>query len=135
METALAGRSRDWYGRMETRRSATLTIGEPELTYRAGVTFFALISFPSTTPSAEATANPFDALLQSPRQAGPSLSPFAALQPANTDLCLSLESMKGRKYLHIRGVVDLGPDEELDGGEEPGSVQMWVSRNIARGVY
>ncbi|ORX34151.1 hypothetical protein BD324DRAFT_167088 [Kockovaella imperatae] len=94
-----------------------------------GVTFFALLFFPPPTPSTHATSNPFDAPVQPSSQAGPSSSPFPSVLSGDTDLCLSLESMRGRKYLQVRGVVDLPADEILDAGEESGTVQMSISPN------
>lgn len=90
------------------------------LTSGAGVAFFALLTFPTTTPSVQPTSNPFDAPIQS--------SPFPSLPSADTDLCLSLESMRGRKYLQVRGIVDLSDGEVLD-GEDVG-VQMSVVRMV-----
>ena len=81
-----------------------------------GITFFALLDFPVTTPSIDTTPNPFDA----PQ----TQSPFPSLPATDTDLCLSLESMRGRKYLQIRGLVELPEDEVLDGAEDAGGVQM-----------
>lgn len=94
-----------------------------------GVTFYALLSFPST-PSGQST-NPFDAPIQKFQTEGsttpnaPSLSPFP-LPAGDTDLCLSLESMRGRKHLQVRGLIDLPAEETLDGGDEAG-VQMSIS--------
>ncbi|ORY28630.1 hypothetical protein BCR39DRAFT_200190 [Naematelia encephala] len=85
-----------------------------------GITFFALLSFPAT-PSApsQSTPNPFDV---------PIVSPFAALPESGTDLCLSLESMRGRKYLQVRGVIDLPETEVLDGAQGgDGAVQMAIA--------
>jgi hypothetical protein len=45
----------------------------------------------------------------------------AAAGTPDTDLCLSLESMRGRKYLQIRGVMELG-DEDIE--VDDGNVQM-----------
>ena len=90
----------------------------------SGVTFFALLSFPPPTPSQQ-IGNPFDAPIQ-PLPHGPTSSPFTSVLAGDTDLCLSLESMRGRKYLQIRRTVHLSPDEVLDGGDEAGGVQMSV---------
>ena len=87
-----------------------------------GVTFFALLSFLPPTPTAQ-IANPFDVpILPHP---GAISSPFHSLPAGDTDLCLSLESMRGRKYLQVRGLVDLPEHELLDGGDDAG-VQMSV---------
>ena len=50
-------------------------------------------------------------------------SPFA-LPTADTDLCLSLESMRGRKYLQVRGLTDLPAEEILEGDTDESGVQM-----------
>lgn len=84
----------------------------------AGIMFYAMLAFPST-PSGN-TANPFD-FVSPPLHTAK--SPFS-LPPADTDLCLSLESMRGRKYLQVRGVTELPEDEALDGENEEGGVQM-----------
>jgi hypothetical protein len=53
------------------------------------------------------------------------------MRGADTDICLSLESMRGRKYLVLRPAVDLPPDEVLEGevtpGAEPGGAQVQMS--------
>lgn len=55
------------------------------------------------------------------------------MRNSDTDICLSLESMRGRKYLQVRGVVDLPADEVLegesiDGEASPGAqVQMSIA--------
>ncbi|KAK4684221.1 hypothetical protein P7C73_g5971, partial [Tremellales sp. Uapishka_1] len=100
-----------------------------------GLTFFALLSFPST-PSVQ-HANPFDAPVQpfpTPDSSIPvqaTASPFPCLPSADTDLCLSLESMKGRKYLSVRETIDLPEDEILEGNDDGGGVQMSVLRSKA----
>lgn len=89
-----------------------------------------MLSFPST-PS-QVTTNPFDVPITTPSASGTSsvpgqasASPFPHLPSADTDLCLSLESMRGRKYLQVRGVVDLPEDEVLEGeGSDEGGVQL-----------
>ena len=86
----------------------------------SGVTFVAQLSFRPATPSAP-IANPFDAPIQSHTPVA--ASPFDALPPADTDLCLSFESMKGRKYFQVKGLVELPEHEALDGGDDAG-VQM-----------
>ncbi|GFZ43255.1 hypothetical protein JCM24511_00974 [Saitozyma sp. JCM 24511] len=92
-----------------------------------GITFFALLTIPST-PSGP-IPNPFDntpnAHLPNSVSASVSGSPFA-LPSADTDLCLSLESMRGRKYLQVRGVVPLPEDEVLEGSED-GGVRMSIA--------
>ncbi|WWD18103.1 hypothetical protein CI109_102551 [Kwoniella shandongensis] len=105
-----------------------------------GITFFALLSFPPPTPSAlTATPNPFDAPIQPHSTPSTSTviptatSPFPLLQTGDTDLCLSLESMRGRKYLQVRGLVDLPSDEVLEGAgaeggsDDSGGVQMSIA--------
>ncbi|WWC68451.1 uncharacterized protein I206_102379 [Kwoniella pini CBS 10737] len=102
-----------------------------------GITFFALLSFPPPTPSAGKEINPFDVPIQNtpgsrngtftPGGTG-SQSPFP-LTSGDTDLCLSLESMRGRKYLQVRGIIDLPPDEVLEGDsdENGNTIQMSIS--------
>lgn len=97
--------------------------GSTQILTAVGITFFATLSFPST-PAAQAV-NPFDstpihsAQADIPTATG---SPFA-LPSADTDLCLSLESMRGRKYLQIRGVEDID-DEDIADYNGDASVQM-----------
>lgn len=43
-----------------------------------------------------------------------SATPFSAASSADTDLCLSLESMKGKKWLKVKEVVKLSSSEELE---------------------
>ncbi|WWC96760.1 hypothetical protein V866_003633 [Kwoniella sp. B9012] len=88
-----------------------------------GITFFALLSFPPPTPSHK-EINPFDVPIthttpgtSTPGGGGGMGSPFP-LTSGDTDLCLSLESMRGRKYLQVRGMVELPPDEVLEGESE-----------------
>lgn len=85
---------------------------------RTGIMFYAMLAFPST-PSGS-IANPFDFMSPPLHNAN---SPFS-LPTADTDLCLSLESMRGRKYLQARGVTDLPEDEALDGENDDGGVQV-----------
>ena len=85
-----------------------------------GVTFIAQLSFRPATPSAP-TANPFDVPIQA--NTSVTASPFDALPAADTDLCLSFESMKGRKFFQVKGLVELPENETLDGGDDAG-VQM-----------
>lgn len=80
--------------------------------------FYAMLAFPST-PSAS-SVNPFDFTSPPIHTAN---SPFS-LPAADTDLCLSLESMRGRKYLQVRGITDLPEHEVLDGENEEGGVQV-----------
>nr|ODO02328.1 hypothetical protein L204_01061 [Cryptococcus depauperatus CBS 7855] len=97
-----------------------------------GVTFFALISFTPSTPSCP--ANPFAHWTPHPSQAPSLSSPFHSLTGENTDLYLSLESMRGRKYLQLRGVIDLPEDEVLEGDadqEEMSRVQMSISPEVS----
>ncbi|KAK8865718.1 hypothetical protein IAR55_000864 [Kwoniella newhampshirensis] len=113
-----------------------------------GITFFAQLSFPPSTPSAStATPNPFDAPYQpsmtsnstststpSSSKAPAVVSPFPLLPSGDTDLCLSLESMRGRKYLQVRGLVDLTPDEILEGTEGGDELNGGVQMSIAPGA-
>lgn len=106
-----------------------------------GITFFALLSFPPPTPSATGREiNPFDNLppiQPSPvsrhndtppaQPTGTPGSPFPMSLTASTDLCLSLESMRGRKFLQVRGVTELPADEVLEGQEDGAEVQMSIS--------
>ncbi|KAI9635002.1 uncharacterized protein MKK02DRAFT_43683 [Dioszegia hungarica] len=95
-----------------------------------GITFFALLTFPSTPT--HPIPNPFDVPISTPSHLpDPSSahSPFS-LPSADTDICLSLESMRGRKYLHIRGVTDLADSDILEGSDDPsgsGGVQMSIA--------
>lgn len=82
--------------------------------------FYAMLAFPSTPSGSSAIANPFDFLSPPIHNAN---SPFS-LPTADTDLCLSLESMRGRKYLQVRGVTDLPEDELLEGENDEGGVQV-----------
>ncbi|RXK42587.1 hypothetical protein M231_00141 [Tremella mesenterica] len=86
-----------------------------------GITFFARLSFPST-PSHQ-SSNTFDSL--TPHVQSSHMGEAAFAMTTDTDLCLSLESMRGRKYLQMRGVVDLLDDEVLDG--ESAGVQVAVA--------
>ncbi|KLT42077.1 hypothetical protein CC85DRAFT_285849 [Cutaneotrichosporon oleaginosum] len=71
-----------------------------------GVTFFALLSFPTNLPTP--SDNPF---------APPTPGPSDPALPSDADLCLSLESLRGRKYLAVRGSTELTDEEALDGEE------------------
>ncbi|OCF32903.1 hypothetical protein I316_05540 [Kwoniella heveanensis BCC8398] len=109
-----------------------------------GITFFAKLSFAPPTPTTSSMAkevNPFDVPIQpfgTPSNAvsapapGTPTSPFP-LTNGDTDLCLSLESMRGRKYLQVRGLVDLPEDEILEGegAENEGGVQMSIAPEAA----
>ncbi|WVR05675.1 hypothetical protein IAU60_002697 [Kwoniella sp. DSM 27419] len=103
-----------------------------------GITFFAQLSFPPATPSARAKeVNPFDVLSSGPAAAPVAIPPDTPTSPftlplaaQDTDLCLSLESMRGRKYLQVRGLVDLPEDELLEGEgmqDTAGGVQMSIA--------
>nr|XP_019050576.1 hypothetical protein I302_01013 [Kwoniella bestiolae CBS 10118]OCF29506.1 hypothetical protein I302_01013 [Kwoniella bestiolae CBS 10118] len=86
-----------------------------------GITFFASLTFPPPTPSNK-EINPFDVPIThttpgTSTPGGGMGSPFP-LTNGDTDLCLSLESMRGRKYLQVRGMVDLPPEEVLEGESE-----------------
>ena len=89
---------------------------------RVGITFFTFLAFPVITPSVQTISNPFDVPIQPQTTQS---SPFALLPSADTDLCLSLESMRGRKFLQVRGFINLPPDEILDGSGE-GGIQMYA---------
>lgn len=81
-----------------------------------GITLFAQLSFPvAGTPR----ANPFAPL--TPSDAASPLGAGLSLPTADTDLCLSFESMRGRKYLQVRGVVPLS-DEDIEADDS--GVQM-----------
>ncbi|WVQ71205.1 hypothetical protein IAR50_000730 [Cryptococcus sp. DSM 104548] len=88
-----------------------------------GITFFAQLSFPPPTPS----DNPFAFPTPPPSFSPAPSSPFHALPGGTTDLCLSLESMRGRKYLQVRDVVDLPDGEVLEGDEDDGGGQVQVA--------
>jgi hypothetical protein len=87
-----------------------------------GIMFYAMLAYPSTPSHAQGTVNPFD-MISPPRPTSSTASPFA-LPSADTDLCLSLESMRGRKYLQVRGVTDLSEDEMLEGDTDEAGVKM-----------
>ncbi|OWZ70758.1 hypothetical protein AYX14_03814 [Cryptococcus neoformans] len=92
-----------------------------------GITFFALLSFSAPTP----TAIPFDpfSFPTPPSSFSPApSSPFRSLPGGTVDICLSLESMRGRKFLQVRGLVPLPEDELLEGeGEEDGTGGVQVA--------
>lgn len=71
----------------------------------AGVAFFGKIAFGER--NAHTQSNPFDdAMLVTDR--------FLDLHSKETDLCLSLETQRGRKALHCRGVISLDEDADID---------------------
>ncbi|TYJ54949.1 hypothetical protein B9479_004361 [Cryptococcus floricola] len=88
-----------------------------------GITFFAQLSFPPPTPS----KNPFAFPTPPPSFSPAPSSPFHSLPGGTTDLCLSLESMRGRKYLQVRDVVDLPDGEVLEGDEDDAGSGVQVS--------
>ncbi|WVQ97058.1 hypothetical protein IAU59_004168 [Kwoniella sp. CBS 9459] len=108
-----------------------------------GITFFAKLSFAPPTPSASIAkeVNPFDVPIQpqgTPSTSTASFPPGTPTSPfpltnGDTDLCLSLESMRGRKYLQVRGLIDLPEDEVLEGesNENDGGVQMSIAPEAA----
>jgi hypothetical protein len=90
-----------------------------------GITFAAQLQFggiPNTPTSNAFAKTPARAL----GGTGIAASPFSALPNAETDLCLSLESMRGRKRLRCRGVVDLPEDEKLDESDDAMGVHVCV---------
>ncbi|WVF70689.1 hypothetical protein IAT40_005482 [Kwoniella sp. CBS 6097] len=108
-----------------------------------GITFFAKLSFAPPTPSASIAkeVNPFDVPIQpfgTPSAPATSFAPGTPTSPfpltdGDTDLCLSLESMRGRKYLQVRGLIDLAEDEILEGesSESEGGVHMSIAPEAA----
>ncbi|KIR43337.1 hypothetical protein I307_03582 [Cryptococcus deuterogattii 99/473] len=92
-----------------------------------GITFFALLSFSAPTPTAT-PFNPFSFPTPPPSFSPVPSSPFHSLPGGTVDICLSLESMKGRKFLQVRGLVPLPEDELLEGeGEEDGTGEVQVA--------
>jgi hypothetical protein len=85
--------------------------------------FYAMLAFPSTPSGSQGNVDPFDFVSPPRPNASIATSPFA-LPTADTDLCLSLESMRGRKYLQVRGLTDLPEHEVLEGDTAEGGVQM-----------
>ncbi|WOO80961.1 uncharacterized protein LOC62_03G004491 [Vanrija pseudolonga] len=85
-----------------------------------GITFFAMLDF---AKDANAPGDPF-----APPTPRPS-TPNAAL--ADADLCLSLESLRGRKYLPVRGLLPLA-DDELDSDD---SVQLSVESPLLASFF
>ncbi|RSH85802.1 uncharacterized protein EHS24_003982 [Apiotrichum porosum] len=94
-----------------------------------GITFFAQLAFPAGgTPS----TNPFAPPTPS---AASKISPAAntvSLPGMDTDLCLSFESMRGRKYFQVRGVVPL-TDEDIDTDDSP--VQMSITSPLLSAFF
>lgn len=72
----------------------------------AGITFFAQLAFPTTTPT----------------HLAPTPHPSSPAMQTDADLCLSLESLRGRKFLSVRRVEPLSEEEKLEGVD--GGVQM-----------
>lgn len=91
-----------------------------------GITFAAQLQFGGIphTP----TSNPFATTPARSLTNNITASPFTALPNSETDLCLSLESMRGRKTLKVRGVVELPPDDELEGADDSMGVHVYVLR-------
>lgn len=73
-----------------------------------GITFFAQLSFDGTPKNL------------------PTPDPSSPAMQTDADLCLSLESLRGRKFLAVRGTEALGEDDKLEGDD--GGVQMFVVR-------
>jgi hypothetical protein len=105
---------------MEARRFV-LSSRKQEVALMVGIMFYAMLAFPSTPSHSQGNVNPFDML--SPPIPTNAASAFA-LPSADTDLCLSLESMRGRKYLQVRGLTPLPEDEVLEGDTDEAGVQM-----------
>ncbi|KAL7423736.1 hypothetical protein Q5752_001318 [Cryptotrichosporon argae] len=84
-----------------------------------GITFFALLDFAST-PLAGPSVNPFDTAASTSTSTLTSTASTAAAasfpSDADTDLCLSLESLRGRKWLSVRGVVEIDDAALADDG-------------------
>ncbi|AAW42508.2 expressed protein [Cryptococcus deneoformans JEC21] len=92
-----------------------------------GITFFALLSFSAPTPTA-IHSNPFSFPTPPPSFSPAPSSPFHSLPGGTVDICLSLESMRGRKFLQVRGLVPLPEEELLEGeGEEDGTGGVQVA--------
>ncbi len=109
--------------RLDGERFTTHRSSHADLWHAIGITFAAQLQFggpstPTTTP------NGFDFTPARPISSAVAASPFAALPGAETDLCLSLESMKGRKTLRVRHLVPLAADEELETSEDAGGVYV-----------
>lgn len=58
-------------------------------------------------------------------------SPFRTPIGKDTDLCLSLESMRGRRGLRLKGIEDLD-DDEIEEGQANDGVKVWVSCRISK---
>jgi hypothetical protein len=118
-----------WRGGLEVGESGWKLEGQSFATCKnrldvTGIMFYAMLAFPST-PS-HTIANPFDFISPPAPLAGSTTitaSPFS-LPSADTDLCLSLESMRGRKHLQVRGMTDLPEDEVLEGDTGDSGVQV-----------
>lgn len=92
-----------------------------------GIAFLAQISFPSlhptespTTerPSLHRTFTPENTQLSPSSRYKLTASPFHAPVGKNTDFCLAIESLRGRKWMRIKGVEEIGEGElDTDGGE------------------
>jgi hypothetical protein len=106
--------------RMEAGRLVPSSIGQKSV-LMIGIMFYAMLAFPSTPSHSQGNVNPFDMI--SPPIPTNAASPFA-LPSADTDLCLSLESMRGRKYLQVRGLTALPEDEVLEGDTDEAGVQL-----------
>jgi hypothetical protein len=98
-----------------------------------GIAFVAQLSFSSTnpipnhlitsTPERPALARmitPENTSLSQVEKDKIRASPFRAPIGKDTDLCLSLESMRGRKGLRLRGIEELDDDEIEDGQVDDG---------------
>jgi hypothetical protein len=123
MEASLARGLRSGRVWMEAGR-CVCKLGARSSTDSVGIMFYAMMAFPST-PS-HSVANPFDFISPPTTSTGATAgaaSPFA-LPSADTDLCLSLESMRGRKHLKVRGLTDLPADEVLEGDTGDSGVQV-----------
>ncbi|KAL1410918.1 hypothetical protein Q8F55_001861 [Vanrija albida] len=86
-----------------------------------GITFFAVLNFARDKDSANPFAPP------TPRASTPTSSPLHS----DADLCLSLESLRGRKYLPVRGLVPLA-DGELDSDD---SVQISIESPLLASFF
>lgn len=123
-----------WRGGLELgkegwRLEGTTEIGRSEFCTDShlGITFFALLSFSAPAPTA-APFNPFSFPTPPSSFSPVPSSPFHSLPGGTVDICLSLESMKGRKFLQVRGLVPLPEDELLEGeGEEDGTGGVQVA--------
>lgn len=132
-----------WRGGLEVGKEGYRLDGQSRLMYApkafaylarrfSGIAFCAKMSFPTATRPATTAAfdgdipavtvtssTPLRPALLSRTSCGSdgrpiSATPFSAASSADTDLCLSLESMKGKKWLKVKETVDLGSSEELE---------------------